>query len=626
MSPSLPPPPRKLSSSSASGNSAPRSPRYPKINPNSLAFSDPHHAQAEDDQDLDRALAELLGQSSLATNDDHHTPHLPQCKYYTNNPDNYYNSNHTTSSGRPLSITSLSSLGSGSFASYGSHSRRVSQAFLSPLSPPLSEPSSSGHNPFFNTVPESDECHLSSKQQTQDSIGSDAISQGNTTGMTTIEQDMGMVSSSMPSCTYCSSVRSNSICSSGTTDDKLASPTALHAAQPIHASSSTTSTKKKNRNSLQMAFDTNRLAALKEFIPSEVRLRLSYHLDECWFVEFSPDGKWMASTGLDQSVIIWQDVLSLEPTVWKTVRYTRSITHAHWSPDSKHLLVNLGFDPITPTYTPEMSVIDVATGETILTRKHHNGTRDIHALAVGWMDDSQHFVSAPSNGEIYIWNLKGEIIREMEIDSEVVDKESNVVVEAMIMARGQNTAIVADSQYKIRVIDLETGECRFLDRMVTVPSAMTLSRDGQYLAIAMRGADEVCRVAQILIYNFKTLTFLRALEADTYLNAKFVIRPSFCGPHNEILAAGSENGMVHFWDLETGEMIMTREEHSKHCGWTDMHAHLPGLMATCSDDNHIILWTTKDLSRTLQDQDDKWVESSRKKSIGQLPLNLKKGW
>ncbi|KAF9130893.1 hypothetical protein BGX30_013312 [Mortierella sp. GBA39] len=338
-----------------------------------------------------------------------------------------------------------------------------------------------------------------------------------------------------------------------------------------------------------MAFDTNRLAALKEFIPSEVRLRLSYHLDECWFVEFSPDGKWMASSGLDQSLIIWQDVLSLEPTVWKTVRYGRSITHAHWSPDSKHLLVNLGFDPITPIYTPEMSVIDVATGETILTRKHHNGTRDIHALAVGWMDDSQHFVSAPSNGEIYIWNLKGEIIREMEIDSEVVGKESNVIVEAMIMARGQNTAIIADSQNKIRVIDLETGECRFLDRMVTVPSAMTLSGDGQYLAIAMRGSEEVCRVAQVLVYNFKTLTFLRALEADTYLNGKFVIRPSFCGPHNEIVAAGSENGMVHFWDLETGEVMMTREEHSKHCGWTDMHAHLPGLMATCSDDNHIIL-------------------------------------
>lgn len=50
----------------------------------------------------------------------------------------------------------------------------------------------------------------------------------------------------------------------------------------------------------------------------------------------------------------------------------------------------------------------------------------------------------------------------MEIDSEVVDKESNVIVEAMVMVRGQNTAIVADGQYKIRVINLETGECRYV--------------------------------------------------------------------------------------------------------------------------------------------------------------------
>ncbi|KAF8946035.1 hypothetical protein BGZ47_001473 [Haplosporangium gracile] len=630
MSPSLPPPPRKLSSASASGNSAPRSPRsprYPKINPNSLALSDPFHIQTEDDQDLDQALAELLGQSSLTANDNsHHNPHLPQCKYYNSNSDSYYNSNHTTSSGRPLSITSLSSLGSESFTSYGSHSRRVSQAFLSPLSPPLSEPSCSGHNPFFNTVPKSDECPPSSQQPTQDSIGSDSVSQGVITGTTTIEQDLGKASSSIPSCTYCSSVRSNSICSSGTADDRLASPTAANASQSIHASSATTATKKKSRNSFQMAFDVKRFEVLKESIPSEVRLRLSYHLDECWFVEFSPDGKWMASTGLDQAVIIWQDVLSLEPTVWKTLRYSRSITHAHWAPDSKHLLLNLGQDPVTPTYCPEMSVIDVATGNVVLTRKHHNGTRDIHALAVGWMDDSEHFVTAPSNGQMYIWNIQGEIVRELNIDLQLETNELSEVVEAMVMVRGQNTAIVADCQYNIRSINLETGEWKFLDRMVGIPSAMSFSRDGQYLAIAMRGAEEVSRPAIIFVYNYKTLTFLRALEADTYLNASFVIRPSFCGPNNEILATGSENGILHFWDLETGELIMTREEHSKHCGWTDMHPHLPGLMASCSDDNHIILWTTKKLSRALRDEDDKWMESSRKKSIGQLPPNLKKGW
>ncbi|KAF9102191.1 hypothetical protein BGX29_004860 [Mortierella sp. GBA35] len=615
MSPSLPPPPRKLSSSSASGHPAPR---YPKINPNSLAESDPLHDQTDDDQDLDQALAELLGQSSLSINTQHNNPHLPQCKHYIHNNHNDSSYHNYNNSGRPLSITSLSSLGSGSYASYGSHSRRVSQAFISPLSPTLSEPSSSSghHNPYFNALSEGDECP-------QDLIGSEAVSH-----TTTMEQDMGMVSSSMPSCNYCSSVRSNSICSSGTTDDKSSTSAALNAAQAIHSanqfSNNNTSTKASHRNSLQMAFDINRLAALKESVPSEVRLRLSYHLDECWFVQFSPDGKFMASTGLDQSIILWQDVTTLEPTIHKTLQFPQSITHVHWSPDSKYLLVNLGFDSVMPTYAPEINIIEVATGETVLTRRHSNGSRVVHANACGWMDDSRRFVTAPTGeGVIYIWNLEGEIVKEIDIDLEA-DGQSNV--QAMVMIRGQDAAVISDSQHKIRIISLDGGESRYIDRMVAHPSAMVLSPDGQYLAIAMRGSEEVCRMAQVLVYDFKTLKFLRALEAETYVNERFVIRPSFCGPNGEILGTGSENGIVHSWDLESGELIMTLEEHSKHCGWVDMHPQLAGLMATCSDDNHIILWTTKDLSRALQDEDEKWVESNRQKAVGQLPLNIKKGW
>jgi hypothetical protein len=61
-----------------------------------------------------------------------------------------------------------------------------------------------------------------------------------------------------------------------------------------------------------------------------------------------------------------------------------------------------------------------------------------------------------------IKNLKGEIIRELEIHSEDEEVESNVIVQAMIMARGLNTAIVADNDNKIRIIDLETGKCKYV--------------------------------------------------------------------------------------------------------------------------------------------------------------------
>jgi WD40 repeat protein len=36
---------------------------------------------------------------------------------------------------------------------------------------------------------------------------------------------------------------------------------------------------------------------------------LTFHLDECWFVHFSPSGEYLASIGLDQSIILWRDLM-----------------------------------------------------------------------------------------------------------------------------------------------------------------------------------------------------------------------------------------------------------------------------------------------------------------------------
>ncbi|KAF9375079.1 hypothetical protein CPB97_011704 [Podila verticillata] len=274
MSPSLPPPPRKLSSPANISNPAP-SPRYPKINPN-------HTTEGQDhDDDLDEALAQMLAQSHINIHPDHLSqPHLPHCKYYT----------------RPHSITSLSSLGSESYSNptFSAHSRRVSQAYLSPLSPAISEPSASSPTSSYFTSFPNDEASSSS------------------------HEDM-VASSSFPSCTYCSSVRSNSISSvlsngqqpsDEVRSNQYLSPSSPSSPMPRGGFEGRNRSQSHDGNSHY--YDNQRLAQVRDLVPTVVRTRLSYHLDECWFVHFSPSGEYMASTGLDHSIVVWRDMQAQE--------------------------------------------------------------------------------------------------------------------------------------------------------------------------------------------------------------------------------------------------------------------------------------------------------------------------
>ncbi|KAF9366681.1 hypothetical protein BGX34_010356 [Mortierella sp. NVP85] len=524
-------------------------------------------------------------------------PHYPSA---TSPPSNYQHplSMHDDLPGdapcntRPLSMASVSSLGSGTQSSYSSHeslynpsSRRVSQSYFSPLSPALSEPCESLSYPFFSTLNEDDESPSAEPSLEQSSLP--------------------------PSYAFCNGVQNTSSSSSSNSSTNSLGHRRFfsHGANDL----------RRRESQLQQFYENNRLASLRGHVPSEVRLRLNYHLDECWFLHFSPSGQYLASTGLDQSIILWRDLETPEPTVHKTLQFSRTITHVEWSPDSKYLLVNFGYDPARPAYATELSLIQVETGETVHTQRHRDGMHDIPIMGIGWMTDAQRYITAPQNGSIYIWNLKGEVEREVLIDDRSI--------QWMQMIPGQNAALILTDERRIEVLSIDGDQAsfRYVDTIADKPTGVRTSPDESYLAIAMKSNDDLCRPAQILIYDFRSLTFLRALEADSYVNEAFIVMPTFLGPNSEILCSGSENGKVHMWDIETGELIQVLEEHSKHCGWMATHPTIPGLMASCSDDNHIIIWVTKELSRSLRNDDEKWVRRKRM-GVSPPPVDIKNGW
>ncbi|KAF8925075.1 hypothetical protein BGZ58_001159 [Dissophora ornata] len=277
----------------------------------------------------------------------------------------------------------------------------------------------------------------------------------------------------------------------------------------------------------------------------------------------------MTSVGLD--------LFTLEPKVHNSFQFSRSVTEVEWSPDGKYMLVNLGIDLNHLNYSPRLNLIEVASGETVIVQKESEGTRNINASGIGWLMDSKRFLTFQPDGTAYVWNLNGDITQEFDLD---------LKIHTCKMVPGQDAAIVS-------------------------------TKDGKV------SDKNLCRQAQILILDFHSGTLLRTLASESFFNEDFVIMPSFFGPNYTILCTGSENGTVNYWDIETGEFIMAREEHSQHTGSTVFHPSIPGFMASCGDDCHIFLWVTKDLGRELQEEDEKWL-NSRRNSV--LPIDIKKGW
>ncbi|KAG9072511.1 hypothetical protein KI688_000282 [Linnemannia hyalina] len=536
---SLSPPPRKQSMSSPQRSPSAR--YHPKINTNALSAAYPFIK--EDDQDVEKDLADFFASTSLATpNSSSLTSPTTDRNHYT----------------RPSSIATVYSPIDPSDASWSSKT--------SPQPCPL------GHHHHL---------HHHELDNTQHG-GHD--------------QDMALAGPMLPSCSYCSSARSNSI---------------SNIMEETH-------NQLRERDSAYQCLEGQRRDALQNLVPSEVRHRLTFHMDECWFVHFSPSGQYLASVGLDQVVIIWQDLMTPEPSIFRTINFKRSISHVSWSPDSKYLLLNLGYDGWHKDFIYELQVVEIESGEFLFTRPSQDSTGTTIVSDVAWFPDSKRFLYTDDRGKVTIYNLKGDITQEYTVEKDQAGKFVRNIP-------GTNDFAVLTSSLTLDIHSFgETHTIRSLGAQPQRTTTVNVSHQGRYAAVTVRNDKEIHRPPHIALYDLKTMTYIRAFEAETLENDAFIIVPTFIGPNEEILCSGSENGKLHLWDVETGDLISILDEHSKHTGCMASNIVHPGIMASCSDDNHVIVWFTKELQSQLQESDEKWMEKGRK--LARPAIDIKNGW
>ena len=247
---------------------------------------------------------------------------------------------------------------------------------------------------------------------------------------------------------------------------------------------------------------------------------LTGHTKAVTAVAIAPDGNWLASGGLDQSVRIWDPVSGRQRTILSG--HTRGVEAVAIAPDGTWLA--------SSSVTGTVRIWDLVTGQLDMTR-----TAEIlrmSAFALG--PDGRYFASGFEDGSVRIWHAANGQLR-----AHLTHHDGPVWAVAIAP---DGTWLASGSQDgTVRIGDLSSGqEQAVLTGHTREVSALAIAPDGTWLASA--GPDKTVR-----IWDLATSQERAVLSGHTR-----GVRAVAIAPDGTWLASGGFDKTVRIWDLTTG--------------------------------------------------------------------------
>ncbi len=244
------------------------------------------------------------------------------------------------------------------------------------------------------------------------------------------------------------------------------------------------------------------------------------------FVDFSMDGKILASGSWDYTIGLWD--AETDEHLRTLEGHTDWVNSVAFSPDGTTIVS--GSDDYT------LRLWDVATGETLRTLEGHTDW----VGSVSFSPDGNTIASGSWDKTIRLWDAKtGEHLRTLEGHTSGVRSVS--------FSPDGNTIVSGSEDKTLRLWDAKTGEhLRTLEGHTSGVRSVSFSPDGN--TIVSGSEDKTLR-----LWDAKTGEHLRTLKGHT----SWVHSVSF-SPDGNTIVSGSEDGTILLWEVSpTGKRSTT---------------------------------------------------------------------
>ncbi|XP_048548300.1 WD repeat-containing protein 26 homolog [Triticum urartu] len=312
----------------------------------------------------------------------------------------------------------------------------------------------------------------------------------------------------------------------------------------------------------------------RDQIPSRTLQVLREHGDEVWFLQFSNNGKYLASSSNDKSAIIWKVDEDGELLLkHRLTGHEKPVMMVAWSPDDSQLLT-CGMEEAIRRW-------NIESGECI----HVYEKPGLGLTSCGWFPDGKQILCGLSDQSLCLWDLDGKEAdcwkgqRSSKISDFAVTKDGKVII---IMNRDST----------ILLFNRDTKQERLIEEDNTITS-FSLSDDGDFLLVNLISE-------KIHLWNIRNDPS-RVKQYIGHKRSRFVIRSCFGGSDQAFIASGSEDSKVYIWHRATEDVIETLSGHSGAVNCVSWNPTNPHMLASASDDHTIRIWGVKKASTKRKD-------------------------